>query len=119
MSQLKSINIEVIETLKSLGGIDLLIELNEVFIRSSQEIINDIQTAIKTNNSNLLQEKSHSLKSSSGNMGAFHLSEICLKLEKMGQMKNLSGASAVGAELAQEFKQVSSELAVLIGKENK
>lgn len=114
MGQLKSINADVIENLKSLGGMDLLAELNIVFIRTSEELIKDIHKAISTNDSTLLQEKAHSLKSSSGNMGALQLSEICMQLEKIGHSKNLSQAQALAQSLDSEFKQASLELSEIV-----
>lgn len=113
---LKSINAETIENLKSLGGMDLLTELHTVFIKTSEELISGIHTAIGSSDALSLQEKAHSLKSSAGNMGALQLSEICLQLEKMGQSKNLGQALALGQSLDSEFKQVSLELTEIVKK---
>jgi HPt (histidine-containing phosphotransfer) domain-containing protein len=114
MSQTKSIDAEVIENLKSLGGMELLMELHTVYMATSTALIKDIHTAVSSNNAQLLQEKAHSLKSSSGNMGALALSQLCLQLEKMGQSKNLDQAAAITQQLDKEFKQVSVELAEIV-----
>lgn len=114
MHQPKSINIDVIENLKALGGIDLLAELHSVYIRTSETLIKEIHTAIAGNDSHTLQQKAHSLKSSSGNMGALELSKICLQLEKMGEAKKIAEAKALAPSLDSEFKQVSIELAAII-----
>lgn len=114
MANEKSINADVIENLKTLGGMELLAELHTVFIRTSEELISEIHAAITANNPLALQEKAHSLKSSSGNMGALQLSQICLQLEEMGQSKNLDQAKALATTLDNEFKQVSLELAEII-----
>ena len=110
----KSINAQIIENLKSLGGMELLTELHTVFIRTSKDLIKDIHIAISSNNATLLQEKAHSLKSSSGNMGALQLSEICMQLEKMGQTNSLDKVAALGQSLDIEFQQVSLELGEIV-----
>lgn len=114
MSQLKSINADVIENLKALGGMDLLAELYSVYIRTSEVLIKEIHTAIADNDSRALQEKAHSLKSSSGNMGALQLSQICLQLEKMGEAQKITEAKALVPSLDSEFKTVSLELAEIV-----
>ncbi|WP_409479333.1 Hpt domain-containing protein [Pseudobdellovibrio sp. HCB154] len=114
MSQLKSINADVIENLKALGGMDLLAELHSVYIRTSEDLIKEIHAAIAGNDSRTLQEKAHSLKSSSGNMGALQLSQICLQLEKMGEAQKITEAKALVPSLDNEFKTVSLELAEIV-----
>lgn len=114
MGQTKSLNADVIENLRALGGIELLVELHTVFMSSSTALIAEMHAAIAANDPETLQEKAHSLKSSSGNMGALQLSEICLQLEKMGQAKKLDQAKALSQTLDYEFKQVSLELAEIV-----
>lgn len=114
MSQNKSIDAEVIENLKSLGGMELLSELHTVYMNTSTALIKDIHTAVSSQNALLLQEKAHSLKSSSGNMGALALSKLCLQLEKIGQSKNLEQAASIAQELDKEFQQVSLELTAIV-----
>lgn len=114
MNQPKSINADVIENLKALGGITLLAELHSVYIRTSETLIKEIHTAIAENNAQALKEKAHSLKSSSGNMGALQLSQLCLQLEKMGEAGKMTEAQALMPSLDIEFKQVSVELAAIV-----
>lgn len=114
MANENSINADVIENLKALGGMELLAELHTVFIRTSEELISDIHAAINASNHLALKEKAHSLKSSSGNMGALQLSQICLQLEKMGQTKNLDQAKSLATALDNEFKRVSLELTAIV-----
>lgn len=114
MNQVKSVDADVIENLKALGGMELLAELHTVFISTSETIIADLHKAIAASDALGVQEKAHSLKSSSGNMGALQLSQICLQLEKMGQAKDLSQAKTVAQSLDREFKQVNFELSEIV-----
>ncbi len=114
MSQVKSVDAGVIENLKALGGMELLAELHTVFILTSETIITDLHKAIAAGDALGVQDKAHSLKSSSGNMGALRLSQLCLQLEKMGQAKDLTQAKTVVQSLDQEFKQVSLELGEIV-----
>ena len=110
----KTVDKDVIENLKNLGGQELLVELFDVFISSSQKLIVDINQAINQNNAKALQDNAHSLKSSCGNMGAAVMAELCLKLEKMGQANDLAQAQATAELLGHEFKNVEAELKALI-----
>lgn len=114
MNQVKSVDADIIENLKNLGGMELLAELHSVFISTSETIIADLHAAIASGDALGVQEKAHSLKSSSGNMGALQLSQLCLQLEKMGQAKDLSRAKTVADSLDKEFKQVSFELGEIV-----
>lgn len=114
MSQVKSVDAGVIENLKALGGIELLTELHTVFISTSETIIADLHKAIAAGDPLGVQDKAHSLKSSSGNMGALQLSQLCLQLEKMGQAKDLTQAKNIAQSLEQEFKKVSLELGEIV-----
>ncbi|AZZ35884.1 hypothetical protein CIK05_03435 [Bdellovibrio sp. qaytius] len=114
MSQAKSVDADVIENLKSLGGMELLAELHTVFISTSEALIADLHKALAAGDALGVQEKAHSLKSSSGNMGALQLSQICMQLEKMGQTKDLSQAKDLAQKLDVEFKQVSLELRQIV-----
>ncbi|MES2801738.1 MAG: Hpt domain-containing protein [Bdellovibrionota bacterium] len=114
MNQVKSVDPGVIENLKSLGGMELLVELHTVFISTSEALITDLHKAITAGDSLAVQEKAHSLKSSSGNMGALQLSQICMHLEKVGQSKDLSQAKILAQSLDKEFKQVSFELGKIV-----
>lgn len=114
MSQRKSVDAAVIENLKSLGGMELLTELHSIYVSTSQIIIADLHKAVADGNALAIQEKAHSLKSSSGNMGAIQLSLLCLQLEKMGQANDLSQAEDIALKLDVEFKQVCLELGEIV-----
>lgn len=114
MNQARSIDLDVIENLKSLGGMELLAELHTVFITTSETLVADLHKALASGDAVSVQEKAHSLKSSSGNMGALQLSQICMQLEKMGQTKDLSQAKDLAQKLDSEFKQVSLELGQIV-----
>lgn len=114
MSPVKSLDVAVIENLKSLGGIELLAELQTVYISTSKTIVTDLLKAVAASDALVIQAKAHSLKSSSGNMGAIQLSQLCQQLEKMGQANDLSQAKVVALKLESEFKQVCFELGEIV-----
>lgn len=104
----------VITNLLALGGVELLTELKTLYVETSQKLILEIHEAVKKNQPTLLKEKAHSLKSSSGNMGALHLYEICHELENIAQSNNMQYTLELVKALDIEFNQVKSELAALV-----
>jgi HPt (histidine-containing phosphotransfer) domain-containing protein len=57
-----------------------------------------------------LQRAAHSLKSSSANLGAQNLSELCKELENMGRLGKLEGSAHKLDVLEFEFEAVRNAL---------
>jgi signal transduction histidine kinase/CheY-like chemotaxis protein/HPt (histidine-containing phosphotransfer) domain-containing protein len=100
---------DVIQSLRELGGEDdpgLLAELAELFLEDAPPRIADLQRALESNDTKLLQETAHALKSSCGNLGALLLSEMCRELEAMGREERLDGAAALLERSTRELDRV-------------
>ena len=69
-----------------------------------------MQEAAATGNSELLRGTAHSLKSSSANIGALKLAELCADLESMGRDKELANAVSTLGILEFEFEAVCDAL---------
>jgi HPt (histidine-containing phosphotransfer) domain-containing protein len=54
----------------------------------------------------VLANKSHSLKSSCGNLGAARMTAICARLETIGRAGSVVGAAELVRELEEEFLRV-------------
>ena len=57
-----------------------------------------------------LAEAAHSLKSSSANVGAKVLAELCRRLESMGRQDDLNGASSLLDQFSAEYQRVVAAL---------
>lgn len=73
-----------IENLKALAektGKDICNQLVELFINTTPEVFQKMDDALKEKDFKTFGREAHSLKSSSGNLGAQMMSEKCLKIE--------------------------------------
>ncbi len=69
-----------------------------------------IQQAIAQQNASELNEEAHALKSSSGNLGAFKLQDLCHTLEAMGRDGTTAQALPAFEALQTSFSQVKALL---------
>ena len=69
-----------------------------------------IRTAIAQADARVLANKSHSLKSSCGNLGATKMTAVCERLETIGRAGSVDGADVLLGELEEEFLRVRRAL---------
>ena len=87
------LNPETIEMLRETGGNELLEELIRIYIDDAQKLIDGIVEAEKNNDNHALNQLSHTLKGSSGSVGAqkMHVFATHLNhLSKIGDQKDYS-----------------------------
>ncbi|HST21987.1 MAG TPA: ATP-binding protein [Blastocatellia bacterium] len=112
-SEPASIDASVIESLRKLqtkDEPDFLSSLIDLFLTDVPAHLEIIQTAIAQTDARVLANKSHSLKSSCGNLGATRMTAICQRLETVGRTGSISGAAALLKELEEEFSLVRRAL---------
>jgi PAS domain S-box-containing protein len=103
------------------GEEDILSELGELFISRAPARIRAMEDAIArgdSNDANTLRKEAHNLKSSSANIGALRLSEICKELELLGQSENLNGAPELLEKAEAEYERARAELRQMSSKNN-
>ncbi len=86
---------EVIETLRSLQGEgepDLVAELAGMFLDDATLRLEELRDAIGEADAGRVRGVAHSLKGSSGNMGATRVHEVCAELERAGESGDLAAA---------------------------
>ncbi len=91
---------------KVFGDVDLLIEIVDMFLELSPNMLNDIDHAIKARDAKGLSETAHTFKGSIGNFEQGYAFEAALELEKMGKSCELDKSS-------EAFKKLKQEVAVL------
>ncbi|MEM7515384.1 MAG: Hpt domain-containing protein [Planctomycetota bacterium] len=107
------IDLSVIEMLRELGGDDdpgLVVELIDLFLADAPSRIEEIQTGLRTGDFELLERAAHTLKSSSANLGARELSQICLELEDMGRKAEASSADQHAERAQSAFEKTQEAL---------
>lgn len=96
------------------GEPSVIIEMAKKFIEAAPERLDAIQKAIQTSNAKGLRYEAHSLKGSSGNMGAKRLYSICQKLEQMGEKGKLEEARSSTEALVKEYHLALGEVKKLV-----
>ncbi|MCC3490248.1 MULTISPECIES: response regulator [unclassified Microcoleus] len=92
------INFEVLHNLRELDDEDdpdFLGELIKIYLLDAQQHLETIKEAIFLGDADSLKLASHTLKSSSANLGAVSFSEVCKELELMGRVAVESGGEQV------------------------
>ena len=115
-----AINMSVIEELLSLsddGDASLLVDLIQMFLEDAPVKVNAIKTGFAKRDMHQIEKAAHSLKGSSGNLGATQVQEICDQLQQAcrGSTTPEEVAALVG-ELEQPFALVLRELRALLDK---
>jgi HPt (histidine-containing phosphotransfer) domain-containing protein len=89
----------------------------EIYFDTAPELLEAIVKAIANIDAEALQPAAHSLKSISGTLGAFRLSEYCQKLETLARQCNQtqnplsqSETQKIYAQIQAEFEQVKTAL---------
>jgi HPt (histidine-containing phosphotransfer) domain-containing protein len=104
---------DVIEGLRELGGDDepeLLAELIEIFLRDAPQRIGEIERGLRTSDIALLERASHTLKSSSANIGALGLSELCRRIERSAREGSLRGLDTLVEVSSEVYGRVDGAL---------
>ncbi|MGB3535027.1 MAG: response regulator [Microcoleaceae cyanobacterium] len=106
-TQIPILNADIIQ---SLIEVDALDEVVEIYFDSAPQLLNNLQQAVAVGNPENLKDAAHSLKSISGTLGAFILSDCCQQLELIGR-ESVETKTAFSQSLAQQiFNQVQKEL---------
>jgi CheY-like chemotaxis protein len=89
---------------------EFLKEIIGIYFSEAPSRINGIRTAIASRDAKLLASQAHALRSSSGNVGATRVVEICTQLESIGKLGAITGAAELFRELQSEYARAESAL---------
>ena len=101
--------------LKSLMG-DNYKTVFQAFIKSAQQCLDDLASAIENNETHKTERASHTLKGSSANIGAVELSSLCAEMVAMARNSVPQGYTEVLQEILAEYDRVKAEIAVLLAE---
>ena len=107
----------VVDSLRQLtvpGEPDVLSEVLRLFLDDVPRRVERLKAAWQDGNAAELQRAAHSLKGSSSNIGAHHLSDICKQLDERGKAGDLTGARQLLDSLDEEYGRVESEIQLLL-----
>jgi HPt (histidine-containing phosphotransfer) domain-containing protein len=113
LKTLTSINIATLhETAGDIGGEDpeFLFELIDSYLDNTRSLLQDLYTSLTGQHFELMLRVSHTLKSSSGVIGAEDLSTLCRDLETNLRNQNHEDLALKINKIADEYTNVRSEL---------
>jgi HPt (histidine-containing phosphotransfer) domain-containing protein len=110
-----SLDHTVIANLRELGDSDLLSELTRMFVEEVPGRRVALHEAIENGDAQTVRRIAHTLKGSSGNMGARQMSRLCLDLEHAGEANDLPAADRLLEAIEEEFDHVRAQLTALVG----
>jgi HPt (histidine-containing phosphotransfer) domain-containing protein len=101
---------EVLANLRDLGDPELLAELAEMFFDDATSRLAEMREAVEAGDAAGVKRVAHTLKGSSGNMGAARMSAICAELQDVGDSGDLAPARGLLEDLEDEFGRVRPAL---------
>lgn len=107
----------VIESLRQLtppGEPDVLKEVLQLFLDDVPGRISRLRAAWQAGDPAEVQRAAHSLKGSSGNIGATSLLEVCRQLDDQGRAGDLTQMPVLVTALESEYAKVAAEIRQLI-----
>jgi PAS domain S-box-containing protein len=110
-------NQSVLDSTLALARLDgdeaLLADLSKLFCEESPRLLSAVRDAVAKKDSNALQRAAHSLKGSVSTFAAQDALNAVLKVEAIGQSKNLDGAADACALLEKEIERLQFALVSL------
>ncbi len=114
------INRHALENIRALShdrGDALVHKVIAAYVDDTPQHLNTLRQAIEGLDASKLRKAAHSLKSSSANVGAEALAQMCKEMEHLGRTETTEGASGILTDMEQEFQNVRHSLSVILEKE--
>ena len=102
--------LENIRALQAPGGPDLLSKVIGLYLSGSPKLLGDLREAAVRRDADALRRASHTLKSSSANLGASTLTSLCKELETRAREGRVDDAAEAVAGIDAEYGKVKSFL---------
>lgn len=108
-----AINAKVIAELREISpgpGSTFLAEIIDLFLKEGAAYLERLREALKARDPHLLEHAAHTLKGSSGNLGAQELSRLSAELQNTAKSADWPRAEAQVAAIEHEFSRARIEL---------
>ena len=116
MDLLNQTTLDNIRSLQREGAPDILEKIVGLYLENSSSIIIEIQQAVEDRDAKKIRSTSHSLKSSSGNLGADTLADLCKEIEDLGKNNQLDDIDLKFELLTTQYNMVSDALKLEISQ---
>ena len=98
------------ENLKQMVGADFIVELINTFLDDASQLLQQLDTALKTNDAETFKRAAHSLKSNAASFGANELSAWARTLEMLGRENKLNEVGDGLKALEEAYQAAEQEL---------
>ena len=108
---------DVVESLRQLtppGQPDVLQEVLNLFLDEVPKKISALQSAVASGDATTVQRAAHSLKGSSGNIGARAMYDVCRQLDDRARSEELARLQPLVDTLSAEYGKVEAEIRSLL-----
>ncbi len=107
------IDMQVIAGLRELGGEDepgLLVEIVALYLVDAPRRLHEIDQALASGDLKALERAAHTLKSSSQNVGATGMAQLCKRMEELARRSEVSGVRMLQDEGSRHWREVERAL---------
>jgi two-component system sensor histidine kinase/response regulator len=114
------INLHALENIRALSaerGDALVQRVVAAYVDDTPQHLQTLRKAIAGLDAGNLRKVAHSLKSSSANVGAEALAQMCKDMENLGRADSTEGASGILTDMEHEFQAVRHSLSAILEKE--
>jgi len=98
------------DELKQMSGAEFIDELIDTFLEDAPKIIEEIKSALGTNNVDSFRRAAHSIKSNAATFGASQLSVLAKELEMLGKENKLHETGDRLKALEEAYESARDEL---------
>jgi len=109
----KALDPEIVEQLEMLADEedpDFVTELFDGYVEGMEGSLKNIESALASVDAATVATEAHSQKGASSNIGAETMASLFRKLEEMGNMNKVEGASEIVVNIVHEFERVKEEI---------
>ena len=114
------INMHALDNIRALSadrGSALVQRVIAAYVDDTPQHLRTLRQAIAGLDAGNLRKVAHSLKSSSANVGAETLAQMCKDMESLGRADSTEGASGILTDMEHEFQAVRHSLSAILEKE--
>ena len=100
---------KVWKSLREMAGAKASTVLTKIinnYLEDAPQLLQNIREAVAADDGEALRQSAHSLRSSSANLGAMTLSNLCKELEIMGREGNVTNAKVIIPQIESEYQNI-------------
>lgn len=109
------LDVKVLQSLRKMAGArasDVLAQIVDNYIEQAPQLLQAMRTAVAKGDAVALHQAAHGLRSTSANLGATALSQLCKKLEAMGRAGITAEALADVLQVEEAYETVKAALQI-------